>query len=175
MRRFLVPHGMCHYPLHSYRIVSFGLKQSSHCASHTWLRKPLMNKALVLLRCASSAVPRCGDTYCSWFFCGVQCAVPTQRVVFSLLRLRVPLMASTLRWCGVCGPHTFSLPLPPAVSELAAATKVEQSCACALGAATCGKSKAIKHIVPPRLVVESYINIYILCILHMRERKEECR
>lgn len=66
--------------------------------------------------------------------------------------------------------HCFFCPLPPAVSELAAATKVEQSCARALGAATCGKSKAIKHIVPPRLVVESYINIYILCILYMREK-----
>lgn len=64
----------------------------------------------------------------------------------------------------------FFCPLPPAVSELAAATKVEQSCACALGAATCGKSKAIMHIVPPRLVVESYIYIYILCILYMREK-----
>lgn len=69
-------------------------------------------------------------------------------------------------------PFFFFL-LPLAVSDLAAATKVEQSCACALGAATCGKSKAIKHIVPPRLVVESCIYLYIY--IYEKERKSAGR
>lgn len=97
----------------------------------------------------------------------VHCAHPACCLFF--LRLQVPLMASALRWCVLA--QTVSLPpSPTAVSELAAAAKVEQSCACTLGAATCEKSKAIRHVVPPRLVVESYIYIYILCILYMREK-----